>query len=168
MTPIQIAVLAMAYAERERGGRRALAVWGSWQRAAKELGDMLEYIGSEPGSRELEWKSLHGKHRKGTAGRPVHLYQLSDSPEVVHLATRCHQAVRRLPKGRQHATWKDVKDEVVSRWGPEAKRCPRCKCIPGLTPCTIVLRNGCGEGDCVPAGVFYETCSACEGMQAVA
>jgi len=35
-------------------------------------------------------------------------------------------------------------------------------------PCAIVLRNGCGEADCVPAGIFWKLCSACEGMAKVA
>lgn len=44
---------------------------------------------------------------------------------------------------------------------PGARECPRCSCGPGK-PCVIQLDRGCGEGFCVPAGVFgMETCSAC-------
>ena len=162
LTPIQIALLARAL----EYGKDPIAVWGSWQRAATELGDRLVSLGTVAGTREMEWKSLHGRHRRGRAGRPVHLYRLA--ADTVELATRCAQAIRRLPKGRQHATWKDVEAETVTSWGLLAKRCPACGCKPGL-PCTIVLRNGCGEAECVPAGVFdYELCSACEGMQEVA
>jgi hypothetical protein len=161
LTPVQIAVLALAHEEHER----AVAVWGGWQTAAKKLGSMLVYLGSEAGTREMEWKNLRGKRRRGHAERPVHLYRLAASG--TELAARCAQAVKRLPKGRLHATWKDVEAEVVSSWGPEARRCPLCGCKPG-SPCAIVLPNGCGEADCVPAGVFYELCSACEGMAKVA
>jgi hypothetical protein len=160
LTPIQIAVLALAHEEYESKGG-TVAVWGSWQRAAKELGELLVSIGTTPGTRELEWKTLHGRHRRGRAGRPVHLYTLSNSDDAVQLAERCARAVQHLPKWRLHATWKDVEAETLSlQWGPEAHRCSACGCKPGL-PCTIVLPNGCGEASCVPAGVFHEFCSAC-------
>jgi hypothetical protein len=165
LTPIQIAVLAMAHEHRESGEPKALLVWGSWQRAALALGSMLVSVGRFPGSREMEWTTLHGRHRRGKQGRLVYAYDLA--PGGVELAARCAQAVKRLPKGRQHATWKDVEAIILSPWGSGARQCPICGCKPG-SPCAIVLRNGCGEAECVPAGVFWKLCSACEGMAKVA
>jgi hypothetical protein len=51
--------------------------------------------------------------------------------------------------------------EVWTWQGLEAKRCSRCGCTPDA-PCTVALEEGCGEGACVPAGVYDATlCSRC-------
>lgn len=163
MTPIQIALLA--YLAHESGEEPQIAVWGSWERAAGLLNllDYLVYVGTERGSREMEWRTLHGRHRRGRAGRRVHVYRLAHENEAaVQLAARCAWAVRHMPKGRQHVTWKDVPAEVPSSAWPDGRRCPDCGCMPGK-PCTIVLPGGCGQGCCVPAGVDgFKQCSGCQ------
>jgi hypothetical protein len=166
LTPIQIRLLADVYAAYERGPDEVVAVWGSWYRAAEGLIKHFALIslGTAHGTREMEWHALHGRHRCGPAGRLVHLYKLaSGHPHIVKLAARCALAVQRLPAGRQHATMRDIPDEL-----PEGDRCPECGCRPG-TPCIIVLANGCGEAGCVPAGVFgFERCSACQAKKEAA
>lgn len=158
LTPIQIAVLAIAHDSQAD----PVAVWGSWQRAADALAglDLLVKVGTTRGTRALEYKTLHGRKRRGKPGRLVHLYWLVADPHTVDLAARCAWAVQHKPKKRSHVTWKDVPD-TVSTW-PEGRRCPACLCTPSR-PCAIVLEDG-GSGQCVPAGAFGLTrCSACTG-----
>jgi hypothetical protein len=165
LTPIQIALLADLHAsfvahpplsEKARSYDDSVAVWGSWQRAAMGLlqQGLVHSLGTATGTRDLEWRTLRGRHRRGATGRRVHLYRLARS--AAPLAARCAAAVRDLPAGRQHATWKDV--PAVVRAGD---RCHGCGCTPGR-PCVTALPGGCGEGGCVAAGVFgFERCSAC-------
>ncbi len=170
LSPVQIAVLALAmgsYLEHPppsdwtRSLDDHISVWGSWQAAAKQLRSMtpalLADVGTARGTREMEWQNLRGKHRRGKEGRLVHLYRLER--RAVPLAARCAWAVLHLPKGRKYATWKDVPDELPEP--REGERCPGCGCEP-VSPCTIKLAGGCGEGRCVPAGVHgFKRCSAC-------
>lgn len=167
LTPIQIALLAMARETHEaspdiadqRSTGHCVAVWGSWQKAAQQLADesRISWIGTERGTRELEYATLHGRHRRGKEGRLVHLYRLND----VELGARCAWAVQHLPKGRQHATWKDVPAEVPDAQWPDGRRCGGCGCAPDK-PCLIELPDGCGEGSCVPAGMFgFKRCTGC-------
>ena len=156
LTPIQIALLAMAYRAHECG-TEVVAVWGSWQKAAQALSFALTSLGTEKGTRELEYRTLHGRHRRGKAGRLVHVYMLALGQEK--LAARCAWAVDHMPKHRQHVTWKDVPPEIPS-WD-EGRRCPECLCTPSQ-PCSIKLPGG-GEGRCVPAGMFgFKTCTSCQ------
>jgi len=169
LTPIQIALLAMAHEAHERSPSESVAVWGSWEKAARELAPTaLISLGTERGTRALEYATLHGRHRRGKAGRLVHLYRLATHPLAADLAARCAWAVRHLPKGRQHATWKDVPAEVPSSaWAPDGRRCNTCGCTPDK-PCTLELLDGCGEGICVPAGVYgFKRCTACQMREAV-
>jgi hypothetical protein len=162
LTPIQIALLAMAYENRIE----AVAVWGSWQKAAQQLAPALILLGTERGTREMEWRTLHGRHRRGKEGRLVHLYKLATNPHAVELAARCAWAVAHLSKGRQHATWKDVPVEVPTSPWPDGRACRGCFCSPD-EPCTVELPDGCGEANCVPAGAFgFERCSACQTREA--
>lgn len=171
LTPVQIAVLALAMAsylnhpppnDWTRSPDDHIAVWGSWQAAAKQLRSMtpalLADMGTARGTREMEWQNLKGKHRRGKEGRLVHCYRLER--RAIPLAARCAWAVLHLPKGRKFATWKDVPAEL-----PEpkvGKRCPACGCSPEK-PCAMVLPNGCGTATCVPAGVCgFTRCSACQ------
>jgi len=158
LTPLQIAVLSLAFGAHERG--ETIAVWGSWQTAAQKLTDVFALIphGTAVGTRELEFTTLHGRHRKGRPGRAVHLYALRDLPYWVGLASRCADAVRALPSSRCHATWRDLQAPPPPR---EGRRCPGCACTPDR-PCLVTLDDECGDGQCVPAGVLgLETCSAC-------
>lgn len=174
LTPTMIAVLALAHETHERakelppvsGYTRhpldCVAVWGTWQTAAKKLATegLLHIMGVERGTREMEWQNLHGKHRRGKEGRLVHTYRLALRRDAVSLGARCAWAAPNLPKGRKYATWKDVPAELP---GPRAgQRCPSCGCDPSH-PCIIKLAGGCGEGSCVPAGVHnFDRCSACQ------
>jgi hypothetical protein len=97
----------------------------------------------------------------------MHAYALRATDEALDLAARCAYAVEHLPEGRQHATWKDVPTCLPGPTWKDVKRCRLCGCLPER-PCTIVLKGGCGQAQCVPAGVYYELCSACEGMEEVA
>jgi hypothetical protein len=161
LTPIQIAILADLHASRlpplsKTAQDASIAVWGSWQKAAMGLLQMglVEALGTAPGTRDLEWRTLHGRHRRGPAGRLVHLYRLDRS--AAPLALRCLAAVRELPAGRQHATWKDVPEKI-----PDYRQCPGCGCTL-KRPCVTALPDGCGEGSCVPAGMFgFQKCSTC-------
>lgn len=161
LTPIQIALLAMAHDTRARGPREVVAVWGSWQRAALGLGIALTPLGTERSTRELEWKTLHGRHRRGREGRAVHVYKLADV--AVQLAARCAWAVAHKPADRSHVTWKDVPAEVPrTPWAPHGRRCAGCGCVPGK-PCAVELPNDSGDGECVPAGVFgFKRCTGCQ------
>jgi hypothetical protein len=167
LTPTQIALLALAHATRARGPNEVVCVWGSWQTAALELVNRyfaLVPLGTRRGTREMEWQTLHGRHRRGREGRIVHVYQLAYRiPHAVQLAARCAWAVEHKPEDRQHVTWRDVPTEIPrSAWAPHGRRCPACSCVPGK-PCTIDLPNGCGAGTCVPAGVFgFDRCTACQ------
>ena len=154
-TPIQIALLALAHET------QVVGVWGSWQKAAQALGDALVSLGTRRGTREMEWRTLRGRHRRGKAGRPVHLYLLA--AQAAELAARCAWAVRHKPADRSHITWRDVPDEVPrSPWAPRGRRCGDCGCVPGK-PCVVALPGGRGEGTCVPAGVFgFEKCTGCQ------
>jgi hypothetical protein len=161
LTPIQIALLALAYANRAES---AVAVWGSWQRAAQQLAPALILLGTERGTRAMEWRTLHGRHRRGKAGRTVHLYKLDRS--AAELAARCAWAVAHLPAGRSHATWKDVPAAVPESPWPDGRACRGCSCSPD-EPCTIELADGCGQAHCVPAGVFgFKRCTACQMREA--
>lgn len=167
LTPVQIKLLADAHAAHERGPDEAVAVWGSWYRAAEGLVRQfaLVRLGTDRGTREMEWHTLHGRHRRGPEGRLVHVYRLAyELPHIVELAARCAWAVEHLPAGRQHVTWRDVPTEIPE--APPGHPCPRCGCVPG-EPCTVALANDCGDGCCVPAGVLgLERCSACQAEEA--
>jgi hypothetical protein len=165
LTPIQIALLALAYETYERDKNDFVAVWGSWQRAAQDLVHrwmVLVPLGARQGTRELEWRTLHGRHRRGPAGRTVHVYQLAHlTAPAVGLAKRCAWAVRHKSKDRTYVTWRDVPVEL-----PIGRQCPACGCVPG-SPCVLVLPNGCGEGRCVPAGMYgFKRCTACQCKEA--
>jgi len=171
LTPIQIALLAMAHETHERAPRECVAVWGSWEKAARQLTPTaLDYLGTERGTRELEYTTLHGRHRRGKAGRLVHCYRLVDHPAAVEacspLAARCAWAVEHKPKGRLHVTWKDVPAEVPRSTWPDGRRCNACGCAPGK-PCAVELPGGCGAGNCVPAGMYgFKWCTACQMREA--
>ena len=159
LTPIQIALLAMAHDTRARGPREVVAVWGSWQKAALTISGALISLGTDRSTRELEWKTLHGRHRRGRAGRVVHVYQLAEEP-FARLAARCAWAVANKPADRSHVTWKDVPAEVPTP--RPGKRCAGCGCVPGK-PCTFELPDGHGDGECVPAGVLgFRRCTGCQ------
>ncbi len=174
LTSVQIAVLALAYESFERHPPAkslrhpddVIAVWGYWQAAAikllRESPPLLASLGTARGTREMEWRNLHGRHRRGGEGRPVHLYRLER--RGAPLAARCAWAIENLPATRQVATWKDVPAEL-----PEPRaggRCPACGCGPS-TPCVVALASDCGEGTCVPAGVVgFTRCSACAAREA--
>lgn len=170
LTPIQIAFLAMAHATYKRGPNEVVCVWGSWQKAAQGLlGHFaLVPLGTQQGTREMEWQTLRGKHRRGRAGQLVHVYQLAyRHPHIVQLAARCAWAVAHKPADKNHVTWKDVPAEVPrSPWAPHGRHCPGCGCVPGK-PCTVELPNGSGEAHCVPAGAFgFDRCTACQRQEA--
>lgn len=172
---MQIAVLALAMgsylehpplSDNARHPDDQVAVWGSWHAAAKQLRErvpsLLADMGTERGSRDMEWQNLKGKHRRGKEGRLVHLYRLER--RAVMLAARCAWAVLHLPKGRKYATWKDVPAELPEP--REGARCPDCGCDP-VRPCTIKLADGRGDGSCVPAGVLgFKICTACQHKEA--
>jgi hypothetical protein len=159
LTPIQIALLALASETHARSSTECVAVWGSWQKAAAQLTPAaLLSLGTERGTRELEYTTLHGRHRRGKAGRLVHCYRLTD--RALELGARCAWAVAHKPKDRLHVTWKDVPAEVPR--APAGHRCAACGCTPDK-PCTINLPDGCGEGNCVPAGTYgFKRCTACQ------
>jgi hypothetical protein len=171
LTPIQIALLAMVYEAHEAhppvAGQLSpadcVAVWGSWQKAAAQLTPTaLASLGTERGTRELEYTTLHGRHRRGKEGRLVHLYRLRAHLAAVDLAARCAWAVAHKPKDRLHVTWKDVPAEVPSSAWPDGRRCNACGCVPDK-PCTVELPGGFGEGSCVPPGVYgFKWCTACQ------
>lgn len=168
MTPLQIAVLSLAHASfvaRAPDRVDVVAVWGSWQAAAdklrRETPSLLAYLGTVAGTRELEWKTLAGRQRRGSAGRPIHLYRLQR--RAIPLAARCAWAIANLTHARRIATWKDVPDDLPAQRSGD--RCPACGCVPEA-PCAIVLADGCGDGACVPAGVAgLSRCSACVGVE---
>jgi hypothetical protein len=175
LTPVQIKLLADAHAARERGPDELIAVWGTWYTAARAIA--VDGLGRGYGKHALvsfgidyegaagaDWRTLTGRPSRPKAGRPAHLYRLSNSPVAVDLAARCAWAVRHLRDGKQYATWADVPAELPG--APAGHRCPRCGCSPG-EPCTVALANGCGDGCCVPAGVLgLERCSACQAEEA--
>lgn len=165
MTPIQIALLALAHATYKRGPNEVVCVWGSWQKAAQALGDALVSLGTQQGTREMEWQTLRGKHRRGKSGRIVHVYLLAS--RSVELAARCAWAVEHKPAYEKHVVWKDVPAEVPrSPWAPHGRHCPGCGCVPGK-PCAVELPNGCGEAHCVPAGAFgFRQCTGCQAKEA--
>lgn len=176
LSPVQIAVLALAHGSYAacvnlpppsgytRHPDDVVAVWGTWQLAARQLHAMapalLACMGTARGTREMEWQNLRGKHRRGKEGRLVHLFRLER--RAVPLAARCAYAVTHMPNG--YATWRNVPAELP---GPRAgKCCQTCACEPE-TPCVVVLPDGCGEGVCVPAGVIgLKRCSACTAREA--
>lgn len=164
MTPVQIAVMALAHDTPEH----IVAVWGSWQRAAAELagpgkyGNALYSLGTKQGTRELEMQNLNGKCRRGSPNRLVHLYALSHVAYVQELAARCAWAMAHRPEGGKWVTWKDVPASLPepTTWSG-AKRCPDCGCT-AANPCRLELEHGRGEGQCVPAGAFgFKRCSSC-------
>jgi hypothetical protein len=163
VTPVQIAVMALAHNEQGH----FIAVWGAWQKAAAELagpgkyGRMLFAMGTEPGTRELEYQNLGGP-RRGAPGRRVHLYCLSSVAYVRELAARCAWATAHKPEGRKYIVWKDVPDSLPgsSTWSG-ARSCPSCGCST-RNPCQLELPSKCGTAYCVPAGAFgFKRCSAC-------
>lgn len=161
MTPIEIAVMATAHKWRDGG----VGVRGSWHDAAKRLvaEGLLEKIGDLRSTGPTTCTSLHGKKTKKPAGTIQHLFRLAATDVARDLAARCARAVDNLPRGRQHATWRDVSPDLHEWTG--TKRCPACMCTPD-DPCTIYLSGDkgvvLGTGTCVPAGAFgLERCSAC-------
>jgi hypothetical protein len=87
LTPIQIALLADAHKARQQKDE-VVFVWGSWQKAAQGLLHLLHSLGTQRGSREIEWKTLHGRHRRGKEGRLMHAYALRATDEALDLAAR--------------------------------------------------------------------------------
>lgn len=101
-------------------------------------------------------------------GRQAIACRLLPGAAIANLAHRCSDALRKAhelatAEGRRYAGlhWRLVPYRPEPREWPGAHACPACGCVAGR-PCTVVLPDGCGEGSCVPAGVYgLHTCSAC-------